>query len=380
MPTFLARWMHRVPRLAAVVAAGAITMSLLPSAAHGALSLSQTPQATASPNGRVHAIVRVGDTVYLAGSFTSVRRKDGSTATRNRLAAISATTGELKSWNPNANGTVLALAASRDGSRIFAGGDFTSVAGQTRNRLAKVSASSGSLSSWKPSASSSVRALAIKGSRLYVGGTFSTINGVALSRLAALDTSSGAVKTDFQPRPNAGVRALAVAPDGTRLYVAGSFTSIGGAARRNLAAVGPSSGSARSWAPNPDWFAYSVVVDGTRVYAGGAGTGGRVAAWRPSSSSPLWEKSLDGDTNTLAVTANALYAGGHFHVAAGQPREKLAAFDPTSGGVHPWNPGADSIAGIYAVAAATAGLHVGGDFTVIGGVSQPRYAQFPGSP
>jgi trimeric autotransporter adhesin len=379
---FLTPWSRRLPRLATAVVAAVITTSLLPGDAHGALSLPQVPQKTASPNGRVHAIVRVGDTVYLGGSFTAVRRKDGTTATRNRLAAINATTGELKSWNPNANGTVLALAVSADGSRIYAGGDFTAIGGRTRNRLAKISASSGSLSSWKPSASSSVRALAIKGSRLYAGGTFSTINGTPVSRLAALDTSSGSVKTDFQPRPDAGVRSLAVSPDGTRLYVAGSFTTIGGAARRNLAAVGLSSGSARSWAPNPDWFAYSVTVssDGSRIYAGGAGTGGRVAAWKPSSNTPLWEKSLDGDANAVALTANALYAGGHFHVAVGQAREKLAAFDPASGALHPWNPGADSLAGVYAVTAANNGLHVGGDFTVIGGISQPRYAQFGGTP
>lgn len=367
---------------AAVTLAVITTVILVPEPVPAAVSLPLRPTATATPNGRVHAIVRVGDTVYLGGSFTAVRRKDGSTVTRNRLAALNATTGELTSWNPNANGTVFALAPSADGSRIFAGGDFTSVAGRTRNRLAKISASSGSLSSWKPSASSTVRALAVKSSRLYAGGTFSTINGTAISRLAALDTSTGAVKTDFVPRPDAGVRALAVAPDGSRLYVAGSFTRIGGASRRNLAAVGTSSGSARSWAPNPGWFAYSVAVsgDGSRVYAGGAGTGGRVAAWRPSSNTPVWEKALDGDANALAVTARALYVGGHFHTAAGQPREKLAAFDPAGGSLDPWNPGADSIAGVYAVRTGSNALHVGGDFTVVGGISQPRYAQFTGTP
>lgn len=368
-------------RAAVVLTTAVLTTSLLAADTKAAVSLPPVPQVTASPGGRVHAVVQVGDTVYLGGSFTAVRRKDGSTVTRNRLAAINALTGELKSWNPNANGTVHALAASGDGSRIYTGGEFTIVGGQTRNRLAKISASSGSLSSWKPSASSTVRALARKGSRLYAGGTFSTINGVSVSRLAALDTSTGALKSDFKPRPDAGVRGLALSPDGTRLYVAGSFATIGGAARRNLAAVSPSSGSARSWAPNPDWFAYGLAVsaDGTRVFAGGAGTGGHVAAWS-SSGTLKWHQTLDGDANAVAVTGNAIYAGGHFHTAAGQPREKLAAFDPASGAIDPWNPGADSIAGVYAVTAARNGLHVGGDFTVIGGVTQPRYAQFAGAP
>jgi hypothetical protein len=369
---------RRLALLAVIVAA-----VLLPApGAAAAVSLPTAPQVTAAPNGRVHAIVRIGDTVYLGGSFTAVRRPDGTSAARNRLAAFKVSTGQLTSWNPNANGTVLALAASSDGTRVFAGGDFTAVGGRTRNRLAKLDSVTGAVSSWRPSASSTVRALALKGSRLYAGGTFSTMNGASVNRLAAVDVSSGAVATDFKPRPNAGVRSLAVAPDGTRLYVAGSFTTIGGTSRRYLAAVSPSSGSARSWAPNPGWFAYAVTVssDGSRIFAGGAGTGGHIASWSPSSNTPRWDKTLDGDVNAVALTGGALYLGGHFHTVADRAREKLAALDPATGAVDPWNPGANSVAGVYAVRAGSNALHVGGDFTVVGGRSQPRYAQFPGTP
>jgi hypothetical protein len=370
------------PRRLALLAVTAAAVLLPAPGADAAVSLPTAPQVTAAPNGRVHAIVRIGDNVYLGGSFTSVRRPDGTIATRNRLAAFRVSTGQLTTWNPNANGTVLALAASSDGTRVFAGGDFTAVGGRTRNRLAKLDSVTGGVSSWKPSASSTVRALALKGSRLYAGGTFSTMNGASVGRLAAVDASTGAVTTDFKPRPDAGVRSLALAPDGTRLYVAGSFTTIGGAHRRYLAAVSPSSGSARSWAPNPGWFAYAVTVssDGTRVYAGGAGTGGRAAAWTPTSNAALWDKTLDGDVNAVALTGGALYLGGHFHTVAGQGREKLAALNPSTGAVDPWNPGADSLAGVYAVRAGGNALHVGGDFTVVGGRTQPRYAQFPGTP
>jgi hypothetical protein len=40
------------------------------------------------------------------------------------------------------------------------------------------------------------------------------------------------------------VRALKVSPAGTRVYVGGDFTAVGGAARARVAALSPSSGGA----------------------------------------------------------------------------------------------------------------------------------------
>ncbi|GIW09479.1 MAG: hypothetical protein KatS3mg061_0536 [Dehalococcoidia bacterium] len=72
------------------------------------------------------ALAVSGSTVYVGGLFTSV----GGQA-RNYLAALDAATGNVTSWNPNANGSVYALAVS--GSTVYVGGDFTSVGGQARN-------------------------------------------------------------------------------------------------------------------------------------------------------------------------------------------------------------------------------------------------------
>lgn len=348
--------------------------------ASAAVGVADVPSDTASADGRVAAVVQVGGVLYLGGSFTQIRRPNGDVVTRNRLAAIDVATGDVTGWNPDADGAVLALAASPDGTRIFAGGDFTSVQGKSRARLAKIYADTGAVSSWNPGASSSVRALVVKSSSLYVGGTFSTVKGVTVDGLAKVSTSSGSVSTDFKPRPNGGVRSLALAPDGSRLYVGGNFTTIGGSSRRYLASVSTSSGSAKSWAPNPDFVVFSVAAAGSRVYAGGAGTGGRLTAYPASSSSRLWEQRFDGDVNAVVATGSAVYAGGHFHDADGRGREKLAAFDPASGALDGWNPGADSITGVYALHAGSAALFAGGDFTVIGGRNQPRLAGFPGTP
>jgi trimeric autotransporter adhesin len=346
------------------------------------VTLNTVPDRTAAADGRVSAIVRVGSTIFIGGSFTSITRKDGTSVTRHRLAAIDAATGDPKAWNPDADGPVRALAASPDGTRIFAGGDFTSVGGRSRRRLAKIDAASGSVSAWKPSVSSTVRALAVARGRVYAGGTFSSISGVAVSRMAALDMGTGAVVSGFSPRPDAGVRSLAVSSDGSLVYAGGSFTSIGGASRPYLAALSATNGRATSWKPQASRAIFGVALspDGSRVFAGGAGSGGQLAAYDAGSAKVRWQRDLDGDVNTVAATSTTAYAGGHFHRAGGATRERLAAFDAGSGSLDPWNPGANSINGVYSLAVSTTRLHAGGEFTVIGGVPQACFASFSGSP
>jgi hypothetical protein len=117
----------------AVVAIGVLLAAS--GVALAATKVSGTPDAgTVQTDGRVSAIVAMGDRVYLGGYFTHVNG-----VARNHLAAIDATTGQLTPWDPNANDAVLALAISSDGTRLYAGGIFTSVGGAVRNRLAAFS-------------------------------------------------------------------------------------------------------------------------------------------------------------------------------------------------------------------------------------------------
>ena len=88
------------------------------------------PELTWQTNDRVKDILRVGNTVYIAGNFTQIRSNNGAqTMTRNRLAAFDALTGNPLPWNPNANGNVEAITASPDGSIIYAGGVFKKMGG-----------------------------------------------------------------------------------------------------------------------------------------------------------------------------------------------------------------------------------------------------------
>src|SRR5687768_8506487 len=87
---------------------------------------STTPDPTAQTNGRVNAVVYAGTTVYLGGAFTEVRPAGaavGAGVTRNNLAALDATTGQVLPFDPNVNGEVHALAV--DDGTLYVGGAFT---------------------------------------------------------------------------------------------------------------------------------------------------------------------------------------------------------------------------------------------------------------
>jgi hypothetical protein len=110
-------------------------------------------------------------------------------------------------------------------------------------------------------------------------GSFTTIGGQPRNNIAALDATSG-LATSWNPNANGGVSALAVS--GNTVYAgvsfAGGFTTIGGQPRNNIAALDATSGLATSWNPNANDAVVTLVVSGNTVYAGG----GFGASWEPS--------------------------------------------------------------------------------------------------
>ncbi|MES2994650.1 MAG: peptidoglycan-binding protein [Patescibacteria group bacterium] len=184
--------------------------------------------------------------LYVAGKFTSVGGSD-----RNRIAALDTSDGSLISaFDPDANGTVATLALSSDGNTLYLGGDFTTIGATTRNRLAAVNTSNGALvSGFNPNVThpsggggggnAGVRALALSsdGSKLYVGGGFTKIGGVTRNRLGLVSTSDGALDATFNPNADSLVREMVLSPDGSSLYATGQFTEIGGESIMGLASL-----------------------------------------------------------------------------------------------------------------------------------------------
>jgi len=90
-------------------------------------------------------------------------------------------------WTPHVlDGKVAAIV--QVGNKIVAGGSFTRINGVAQKSLVKLRLSDGArITAFKGKTNARVKDMAVSGGRLYIGGTFKTANGVARSALAAVD-------------------------------------------------------------------------------------------------------------------------------------------------------------------------------------------------
>ena len=128
---------HHLRHLVALSAAAA---AVLAGTTVAEASPGSTPQVTAKVDclaydaagtrcevaGVVYAITQIGGLTYIGGQFASV---DGTP--RANVAAIRSDGSLDATWNPSTDGIVYALAAASDGSKVFLGGEFTTVGGAT---------------------------------------------------------------------------------------------------------------------------------------------------------------------------------------------------------------------------------------------------------
>jgi hypothetical protein len=345
----------------------------------------------AAPNGPVHAMRVVDNTLYLGGSFTTIEG-----LSRLGLGAISPFGVAVLPWNPATNrdgtspGIVNALAIS--GRTIFIGGDFRRVSGQARNYLAAVdTAGVGALSAWNPRAGNIVHSLSfdLDATVLLTGGRFASVNGVLRNYLAALhDTLGSATGFDANiARLGAtGVRSLAVS--GSTLYVGGDFDSVGGQAVRRLCAVNATSGALTSWRPlqAPLTYTgegpYALAVSGGRVYVGGSFTLGGVSPQRAalvafdSANGALvsWNPNLTVLDQVFAVRTAppVLYVGGVFTTIGDSARNRIAALDLTTAKATSWNPNASGP--VHSIAVSGSAIYIGGSFATVRGVTRNSLA------
>ncbi|MET1051186.1 MAG: cell surface protein, partial [Mycetocola sp.] len=213
------------------------------------------------------------------------------------------------------------------GNTAYAGGDFQNarpagaaagVGNVPRKHLLSYNLQTGVLNaSWNPSPNARIRNMAMSpdGTRLYVAGSFTSIAGQTRYRIAAFDTATGAL-TSFRPALNGKVNAV-VATNST-VYMVGQFTSADGAAVSGAAAYDAVTGARKTgWAPtisNGQATAVTVKPDGTKVVIGGYFT-----AVNGSSNPGYGLAMVDGTTGamqTFAVNSRVRNAGDNAAISS----------------------------------------------------------------
>ncbi|MGV2900169.1 hypothetical protein ACNPM4_00705, partial [Microbacterium sp. AGC62] len=174
------------------------------------------------------------------------------------------------------------------------------------------------------------------GSTVYAVGKFDNARepkaapGTALtarSNVLAYDIQTGAL-LPFAPKVNGVIKAVAASPDGSRIYIGGSFNSVNGKDRWNIAALDPTTGE---------------LVPGFIPSIGGSGV------------------------YALATSGTSVYAGGLFTQGNRTARKNLAAFDASNGTLLPWAPTTDQQVDAMVMDPAGADTIIGGRFSQVSG-------------
>ncbi|MEZ5064299.1 MAG: PQQ-binding-like beta-propeller repeat protein [bacterium] len=374
------------------------------------------PQVTAPSNYSIEALVVVGNTLYVAGSFTEIRGEP-----RRRLAAFAVDSGELLPWDPSPDSVIHDLVAY-DGL-LYVCGYFTNIGGASRFRIAALDPVTGLATPWKPLVSVAWN-LAVRGDVVYVAttdgavafdrstgqtlpwnltvgdrirrivptddvvyvvGYFATLNGEIRYGMGAVDATTGA-NTSWNP--NSGYYHSpwtcrdAVLHDNT-LYVGGWFLKIGAYDQRYVVAVDATTGTVLPFDPNPDHMVASLAVEGSTLAMGGRFerfdqvARSAVAAFDPVTANlNAWNPDPNGAVHAIARNGQFAYLGGEFSYISGTPRSRVGAARISNALPTTWNPNVDSgLPGdesdvVRAIAVGNGQVYLGGHFGLVGGIAR----------
>jgi hypothetical protein len=377
------------------------------------------------PSGRVRAVARDGNLLYLGGAFEYVGPRTGGGAPVHAATGVlvekpfpyldgfvyaSAPDGNggwyvggiftvrgstLKNmvhvrsdgrvdeaWRPRVEGTVFAMVLS--GNTLFIGGNFALNADFSKSNLAAINVTTGTFTHWRPVANNTVRVMVASGNTVYLAGDFMQINTAGRKYLAAVDMTTGQptawgpyiAETSYSAATT--VKALAVA--GNRIFIGGSFRSIGGFHHVSLAAADLTTGAILNWDANLEYDYYNPIataltVSGNTLYVAGIFRGvntrsryglaaihtetAEVLPWQPQASG--------GEVKCLAVRGKQLVVAGAMNYLNYKLRAGIGSINLSDGTLTDWAP-ALSVTGVQTLSQAGDEMYIGGTMNSIGGV------------
>jgi hypothetical protein len=358
-------------------------------ARRGVLHLKRTGALDASfhvaSNGTIAAMARVGELLYIGGSFTAVNGE-----TRAGVAAIDVRTMQVTSWAPKLeNGkdsgdpSVDAIAATGDGATIYLGGEFVRVGRRPRAGIASFAAD-GHLLPFNPHPDSSVSALGLDVHHhvVYFAGDFTHVDGAERPSLAAVDATTGRL-TKWNPDCDGTVNAIRVSPSGSPVYVAGEFASIGGKSRRGVAAIDAHRGVATPFDANVTGSVATmllepkrrtIVIGGEFSAVGDAPRSSLAAVNLGSGHATAWDPKVEGTVSFLAPDGTGVRVGGNFAALGASPRDGVAELDLAGSQLLPFAPELTGVVRTVVADPVHARVLVGGRFAFPGEKTQVSLA------
>ncbi|HYK47121.1 MAG TPA: hypothetical protein VEV83_18220, partial [Parafilimonas sp.] len=290
---------------------------------------------TANTNSTVKTIVKVGTRLYFGGDFTTV---NGSP--RQYAGAVNSSTGALvAAWNPFPSGSVYSIAAALGADTSFwLGGSFQYVNNPAilRPYLARVNNTNGDFISGSLSANSYTYKITTRGDSIFLGGSFTRL-GLKTDYLGSITEGANAAS---QTMPNANGQIRCIIPDGSGgWYVGGSFSQIGGINKSNVAHINSSKSVDAGFTAAVNGAVYALAKDGTRLYIGGGFSSvnstprNYLAAVNASTGAIVagWDPSANNYVYKLALKDTTVIAVGAFTNIKGYNAYRFAALNKTDG-------------------------------------------------
>jgi uncharacterized delta-60 repeat protein len=278
-------------------------------------------------------------------------------------------------------GSVQAIACQPDG-KIIIGGGFSEVAGQARYNIARLNADGSLDMSFNPGANSTVKTLTIQGDgKILVGGNFLNLGGQVKNFIGRLN-ADGSPDTAFNPTADGPVLAVALQPDG-KIVVGGAFTLIGGQNRLCITRLNTDGSGDSTFAQtngaNDVVICLAIQADGKIIIGGYFETAAGAA--HPSLARLNADGSLDNAFNpvgqdqairTLALQPDGkIVVGGHFTILSGGGRIRIGRLNTDGTLDSSFECPGGALDTVYTLALQADGkILAGGPFHTIGGVDR----------
>ncbi|MGE8722732.1 hypothetical protein ACO2KH_15015 [Leptospira terpstrae] len=221
---------------------------------------------TGSPE--IRTITSDESQVYVGG--TSLANVNAQV--RNGAFALSLGDLSVSGWNPNLNGSGESFLVVLD--LIFLGGLYTGINGDgvTTNYQAvdKVTGTKRNIPSSTSFPSSGVYAQSLAGSRIFLGGQFTTIGGVSYNNIAVYNLATQSYEQPNPVNANNIVNHIAAYPDGNVL-IGGSFTVLNGVPDNySLGVFNSNTNTLSPWKSSINDVVYTSMYKNGKYYMGGA--------------------------------------------------------------------------------------------------------------